>query len=44
MKILVDACYQPGFTSLYDLPVLEARIRNKGFGFSAGVVQLLGPR
>lgn len=41
-KFFVDARYQHGFTGLYDFPVVEERIRNKGFGLSAGVILPLG--
>jgi len=35
-KIFVDARYQHGFTELYDIPFLEEKVKNQGFGLNAG--------
>jgi hypothetical protein len=43
IQIFADARYQHGFTELYDIPVLDERIRNKGFGVNAGVLVPLKP-
>lgn len=40
----VDARYQHGFTGLYDLPLVDETVRNRGFGLSAGFALPLGMR
>jgi hypothetical protein len=35
-QLFVDARYTRGFTELYDIPVVDERIRNQGFALSAG--------
>ncbi len=37
-KIVMDARYQHGFTELYDIPFLEEKVKNQGFGLNAGLL------
>jgi len=37
-KFFVDARYQHGFTELYDIPFLEEKVKNQGFGLNAGLL------
>lgn len=38
LQLFADARYQHGFTELYDIPVVEERIRNKSFGVNVGMM------
>lgn len=38
VQIFADARYQVGFTELYDIPVVEEKVKNKGLALSAGVM------
>lgn len=34
----VDARYYRGFSELYDIPLVNEKVRNKGYGFNVGVI------
>jgi hypothetical protein len=38
VSIFADARYNLGFTELYDIPIVEEKIKNKGFALSAGIM------
>ncbi len=41
-QIFADARYTRGFTQLYDIPVVDERIRNQSFGANVGFLVALG--
>lgn len=41
-QLFADARYTRGFTELYDIPVIDERIRNQGFAVSVGFMVPLG--
>lgn len=41
-QIFADARYNRGFTELYNIPVLEEKIRNHGFAFNVGFLVPVG--
>lgn len=38
----VDARYYRGFSELYDIPLVNEKVRNKGYGFNVGVMVPVG--
>jgi hypothetical protein len=41
-ELFADARYTRGFTELYDIPVVDERIRNQGFAVSVGLLVPMG--
>lgn len=42
VQAFTDIRYMRGFTELYDIPLLEERVRNTGFGINAGLMVPIG--
>jgi hypothetical protein len=42
LKLFADARYQRGFTELYDIPLVEEKVRNTGVAISAGLAIPIG--
>jgi hypothetical protein len=42
MKFFADARYQRGFTELYDIPLVQEKVRNTGVAVSAGIAFPIG--
>ena len=40
-QIFADARYNHGFTQLYDIPLVDEKVRNKGFGLNLGLLVAL---
>jgi len=41
-QLFLDGRYTHGFTQIYDIPVIEDRVSNRGFGLNAGVMFAIG--
>jgi hypothetical protein len=41
-QLFMDARYTHGFSQIYDLPIVENRVSNRGFGVNAGVMFPIG--
>ncbi len=42
VKVFADARYQRGFTELYNIPLVEEKVRNTGIALSAGIAVSVG--
>lgn len=42
VKPFVDVRYYRGFSELYDIPLVEEKVRNRGYGFNVGLMVPMG--